>query len=488
MKFAKLEPNDIFGIYKILTPQDLLATSVEDNKLNAQKTQNYLMDALLPHDGSFVRASKVFEQVKSLLTVAVSDAISQKSSVDEEIVDYMISLESQFHACIREGYLDFKEPFFGEESSQYIDYWTREIARYDSEWTGSKRKGKFYGLFDLAWQLAGKDTNAPYPNIETSCFLVKNAYCTPARRSVDQIDFFMNSIPTSIASQLVPYLDVQFETQGVTLKGKNRVIRQPSIVRFLYGSGEVANSNDNLSITAADEQMLQIVDDQAVNTAAASPDAAAPDAQSNGKNFSGMEMFLMPQTLTNMDSLKANGSSKVTDSKAFLPFASLESLNISIMNAGAGAIARKKGTLKLKIHDKSRIAEMADFLRGPQGYGRSRAKIWTTYGWLMPRGLENNSYSNFINKYMMTTDCWMVMNTQFTFDHTGQCMLQLDMVTQSSNKLDSASMNADPTVTAKLKELEDIVAFIQKIKQAAGDMQTKAWATSTWRHPRSTRP
>lgn len=477
MKFRSIDPTaNLLDIYKILTPQDLLAASAEDVGVSAKNVQNILIDSLLPGDGSFVATKSVCEKIYGLLT-------QKKEDVDvESIKNILVQLDSQFQVASNEEGIKLLD-FFGAATGSPAaastaegakSYWADAAESYNKKYSQKGKGEPLEGLGSIVVDLAAKDTNAPYNGMTASVFNIKNPYCNPARRSVDQIDLFMNYIPTLQASQMVPFLDVQFEVEGVTKQGTNRVISQPSIVRFLYGSGEV--SERNFKISPADEAMLQIIDpvEQAQKINSAASDTAEPQ-QPSGKYYAGTEMFLMPQTLSNMDRLRANGTSKIVDSKPFLPFASLESLNITIQNAGAGAIARKKGTLKLKIHDKARVVEMADFLRGPQGYGRSRAKIWTTYGWLAPQGRgAADAYSNFINTNMMTTDCWMVMNTQYTFDQTGQCSLQLDMVTQSSNKLQGHSINADPKVAAKMKEFEDVVSFIQKIKQDAGDLKGDA--------------
>jgi hypothetical protein len=47
------------------------------------------------------------------------------------------------------------------------------------------------------------------------------------------------------------------------------------------------------------------------------------------------------------------------------------------------------------LHDKARISEFAEFIRGPSGY--SNLIIRTTYGWSSPKGREDDEYSKFIN-------------------------------------------------------------------------------------------
>jgi uncharacterized membrane protein YgcG len=475
MKFSSLDPTNLFELYKLLTPQDLAVASRVELGLSPEGIENAFINTLIPSDGSFVTSKTFIEKIKtSLAGVVVSGDSNDGTATISK--DSLRSLDEQYHMCTSDKSLDF----FDASKGGALNYWTSSVKDHDSKQPSSSGEQSFFGLRDIMPGLLESDKSAPNKDKTVSCFVVKNPYCSPTRKSVDQIDFFMNHIPTIHASQMVPYLDVQFEVEGTARKSSDKgdkysVLQQPSIIRFLYGSGVANEPGSSLQLSDGDDAMLQLLDnpvDLAATKNTAATDAKPPESTSAGRSFAGMEMFLMPQTLTNMETLKANGSTKVTDSKAFLPFASLESFNVQIMNAGAGAIARKKGSLKIKIHDKSRIVEMADFLRGPQGYGRSRAKIWTTYGWLSQRGAASeNAYSKFINDSMMTTDCWMVMNTQYAFDGTGQCSLTLDLLTQSTNKTYAASINSDPRVAAKLKELEDIVSFIQKIKTMAGDIK-----------------
>lgn len=162
--------------------------------------------------------------------------------------------------------------------------------------------------------------------------------------------------------------------------------------------------------------------------------------------MSGMEMFLAPQTLINMDTLNSSRS-RLMPVKPFLPFASITSFEVNVMNAGAGAMAHKTGKLQIRIHDKARLAEIAEFIKGPAGY--ATARIWTTYGWLCPRrdtpGSEDE-YAKLVNDKMYMDDCWAVRNTQFTIEPGGAAVLNLDLVSfgvtntrRSSIKLQDSS-------------------------------------------------
>jgi hypothetical protein len=259
-----------------------------------------------------------------------------------------------------------------------------------------------------------KAHRADLPKI--SVFPIRGPLITPAKRGAEKISFFLNYTPSIVTAQMVPFLDVKF----ITARTKKDSVSSPGIIRFLMGSGPIER------LSAADK--LIVLGDYT-------------ETASTGSSGYGMEMFLMPQTLTNMDALgpSSTGMTRLTNMKPFLPFASIEGFDVSIQNAGAGAFAHKKGTLKLKIHDKSRISEISEFIKGSDGF--SRVSITTAYGWSAPknRGTEDE-YSSFINDNMQTIDKWTVSNSQFSFDAGGQVAVNLELVSKSAAALQGASM------------------------------------------------
>jgi hypothetical protein len=268
---------------------------------------------------------------------------------------------------------------------------------------------------------------------------VSDPYTTPAVRGNRKIDLFLNHTPPMTANQMVPYLDVQFDF----MKESFDSLSTPSLTRFLMGSVQTK------SLTGID---------------AATVKSSDPDAGNKKVSKTGMELFLMPQTLTNMDGINETTGVRLVKPKPFVPFASIEGLDISIANAGALNYAHKKGTLKFKVHDKSRISEISEFIRGPSGF--ARAKVWTTYGWIAPmkRGPEDE-YCSFINDNMVVKDCWVVINTQFGIDVTGQVSFTLEVVSDTYKMLQELDVGSSSDGdSSKLKELQTIIQEITRIK------------------------
>ncbi len=273
-------------------------------------------------------------------------------------------------------------------------------------------------------------------NFVASVFVSRSPYITPAARGTDNVDFFLNYTPPVVASSMVPYLDVEFQMQGASLDSLNT----PSSLRFLIG-------------TKADSELSP--QDKVIR------DADLFKSQKSEENFglSGMEMFLMPQTLTNMDDLLPH-KGRLVRAKPFLPFASLQGFDVTIVNAGAGAFAHKKGTLKFVIHDKARISEIAEFIKGSSGF--NKAIIWTTYGWIAPMNrMQEDDYAKFINESMLIRECWSVVNSQFSFDGSGQVSMNLELVSRAAKALESLTVDE---VSDEIKDFHEVIKSIAEIK------------------------
>jgi hypothetical protein len=251
---------------------------------------------------------------------------------------------------------------------------------------------------------------------------------------------------------MVPYLDVEFQIRRSAAPAGKEYLDTPSSIRFLLGS----KSTSNLS---PGDQLLSKNQVYSVNEKESSSRVAV----------TGMEVFLMPQTLTNMNSLGEQDSSgaaaRLVRAKPFVPFASIEGFDINVQNAGAGSFAHKTASMKLKVHDKSRIGELSEFFRGEVGF--KQALIWTTYGWLAPQGRELDEYADFINKNMLVRECWQVINSQFSFDQSGQVSINLQLVSSAARVTESLTVCE---IDEEIKNFHRTVQWINELKKkAAGE-------------------
>ncbi|MGA0164706.1 MAG: hypothetical protein ACO3LE_10765, partial [Bdellovibrionota bacterium] len=278
------------------------------------------------------------------------------------------------------------------------------------------------------------------------------------RRNTNEVTTFLNYIPSYFASQMVPYFDVEFQAPFTDASSRRRpVVIRPSLFRFLEGTKDLSK----LSLTDADQALLQIVSTPKSND------------QKSTSIFSGMELFTSPQTMIAMDSLKADALAQVrlNDAQPFLPPASITGASISIMNAGAGSFSHKKGKLTLKVHDKARLAEFAEFFRGPVGY--RDIKVWLTYGWLAPRGRgEDDVYAKFINYNMLTKECFNIYNSSFSFEATGEVNVDLELVSAGMSSLDTLTIGEAPGVRGISQKINEAKAAIQAANKILGTSES----------------
>lgn len=280
-----------------------------------------------------------------------------------------------------------------------------------------------------------------------------------ARANVNEIEFFLNSMPPIFANQLMPYCDVEFQLP--TLKqlrigeGTSEIdptlVNRPSLYRFLVGSGIKLDS-----LTEADKSLAAFV----------TPKQEFNNSAKNTAAYVGTEFFTTPQTLTNMDSLKG-GPSRAGDVKPFLPPATITGVSISDKNVG-GTFTGRTASMTIKIHDKARLPEFSEFIRGPQGY--NDVTIWITYGLLAPRGRgDDDAYAKFINENMLTREGYIVTNSSFTFADDGSVDVTLSLHYKTRRRLDFATINStDDNLRSVLDKAKRIFAEIAKTQNSYG--------------------
>jgi hypothetical protein len=406
-------------IYSFTSPKDLLGAATGTSKSTDKQTLlNLLMDLLLNPHGRF----KAYEEIKKEINNRFTN-----DAVEKDLARGLLHAVST--AAINPN-IDFSDG----------DYWKKGPP-------GANKP------FDLRALLPDSNLDS----IPVSVFVSKSPYLNPGRRGTDAVEMFLNYIPSVMASRMVPYLEVEFQLASPPVATGKKLgllpfsvygTNTPSLLRFLVGSA--AEGDEDLPVTDGDLALRQV----------RSPIAGEKQGQQIA--YSGMEMFTAPQTLSPMDYLKSSNT-RLVDTKPFLPFASVEDFSVQIMNAGAGAMAHKKGSMKLKIHDKSRLAEISEFIKGPSGFGQ--AVIWTTYGWLAPRTTDSmDEYAKFINENMMVTECWQVANTQFSFDLSGQVSLTLEMVSKGVTTLQKTSIDKGSEVSKRQENLRLAMETIQRLR------------------------
>lgn len=237
----------------------------------------------------------------------------------------------------------------------------------------------------------------------------------PCMRDAHNVALFMNSVPSHIMSMAVPFLDVQFTFDRQ--KFTTNTPHAPSVLRFLYGDRT--------------HQPPQSKEDNVI----AGSLVRTKDLDSGNVAFQEstyIDVFCSPQTMVNMKNLgEASHYSEILDPTR--PFASLESLIVNT-SPTTGFGTYRKATLTFKLHDRSRLADIADLIR-PHDLGG--ATVWIEYGWSFPTNIDGKDkssglgYSDLINSMRSPRQAYGVSNCSVSTDAAGQCSISLELFTKA---------------------------------------------------------
>ncbi len=237
-------------------------------------------------------------------------------------------------------------------------------------------------------------------------------------RHMNHVTTFLTAMPTIELSRAVPFVDVNFQFRSdqdgsgaLTAEGRHRV---PSLIKFLEGAIKAEGAS----------QML----------------AKSYDKTEKGTNSKiseiDMGIFTAPQTLVNPDLRydAAGGSSNVIAAEIgdrFRPLASLSSIHIDVVASPSYTVAYKWMKMELILHDRTRLAEIANLIR-PAVYTNTSLVI--RYGWSHPDNSSTNAYAELINQ-MKVEERYAIKNASYSFDDVGQVKINLELSQLGENQL-----------------------------------------------------
>lgn len=274
---------------------------------------------------------------------------------------------------------------------------------------------------------------------------------TPQMRNTSKVEFWLNNIPSYVASRLTPYLDVKFQFERFAQETSDEGAHNTTfgLLKFLQGA--------NLTLEGANKAMFD------GNTYDADQGLDQYTSFHRYSKTAGMEVFLAPQTMVNPNE-QGYDDRFVEVIDKFRPLASLKSVEIGIQPL-IGFMTYKNGTLTFVLHDRSRMHEVADMIR-PQLF--KGTTLWITYGWR--HSIEqNNPYAQFVNQNMMMREAFMVVNSEFSFDNAGQVEIKLHIATHGARTAEAASViGTGSDVNKQLMRLQDISHRISYAQQRLG--------------------
>jgi len=261
-------------------------------------------------------------------------------------------------------------------------------------------------------------------------------------RDSSSVSIFTSLIPPVEMSRCVPYLNVKLSVDAPIFSQEAKpILDRPSILTYLYGNG---TSIDKSTISNLGYSLHFAKDEGDVFRAHAAS----------------MEIFTSPQTMAPApqspafagEGLGRENITSVLD--RFRPLMSLKSLSLSVVPT-RGFMSYKSGKLEIVLHDRSRLAEVAAFVR-PGVYQGTELDI--EYGWSHPEGNpERNAFGAFLNG-MRTREKYSVVNSSFAFDEVGQVNISLVIAMKGSKTLETIDISGLPSAPQKLDELLKNVA------------------------------
>ena len=273
-----------------------------------------------------------------------------------------------------------------------------------------------------------------------SIILVKMQDATLTNRFTSACSLLMGAIPSYEWSRAVPYLNVVLHTYRSPTNNENKV-SAISLGRFLLGEKTIdPDTTEGRFIEAAGYQ--------------------TEDGQS--RTTAGMELFVSPQTLVNAD-INSGGTLSTPAIDPFRPLISIKSFELSIISRKAGIEAYKSGKLNLLLHDRSRMADVADLLK-PDSYALS--DIMIEYGWSHPDGGagSSNVFGQMINASRVR-EKYGVSNMQLSFLEGGQVDISLDVWTKGLNDLTTSKIAETASVSDGTRVIEKLIDEISTYRE-----------------------
>jgi len=431
----KDDPRFLTDLMDLLSPRGVGTTAKSSPSLDNMPIDERVRVLLVDKTKTFDQIKKEVENYYTAKKTNQATPAEQDSDADLPNNFHGISTKDPFPICEKKGFKDSK-------------YWLQNAPKNLST-PSTLTKAIFGDIFD--------DTKCT-----VSIFVSTDPYLSPAAAATEDVELFLNYTPPIVANQMIPYLEVEFASNKAHNNDPSfNHLSTPSLLRFLLGSVPWFDAKSDgpgslaQGFSAADSALITVKQGE-----------TNAKGQATSEVISGMELFLSPQSLTNVETIKSS-KTRLMNVKPFIPFASINNFEVQILNAGAGAMAHKKGKLTLTVHDKSRISEMSEFFRGPAGY--ATLKVWTSYGWIAPRrpDSEIDSYAKFINETMHAEDCWQVMNTQFSFDQAGKVSITLDLVGFGVSQAKRTAITVAKGYQAFVNGFNDT---LEEIQEAAKDI------------------
>ena len=254
-----------------------------------------------------------------------------------------------------------------------------------------------------------------------------------ANRNSDLMNLFFNAIPPIEMSRCVPFINMYIMTpKAVSATEFNNVM----FMRFVKSGKEGTFAlDDNIGMSRSAPTGLGYFGDQVID-----------------KNIAGMDLFTSPQMMSNADIRKVSVTSgDFTMSgenilEPIAPFLTLESLSTNISSAGQALLQSKTASMKLVLHDRSRLKDISPLI-SPEQFGMT--KIFLEYGWSHPDGdiTSDNDFGRLLNS-LRDVGLYTVQSSNFNLGTTSAVNIDVTLAclggSNETKNISTACGNATP--------------------------------------------
>lgn len=263
----------------------------------------------------------------------------------------------------------------------------------------------------------------------------------------DLLTVWLNGIPTHEIAKATPFFSLEFNTPRAAVDNQNRLAAM-GLNKFIFGATETQSGSPFFITTKANQSEILSQNNRIESTIA------------------GMELFTSPVSLSPSQNLTTvEHSARILD--PLQPFLSIEDLAISVAPS-TGLMSFKRAVLTLRLHDRSRLADIAEFIR-PEYYGLNEITI--EYGWIHPDAelsgnVEGNPYADIINN-IRVKEKYGIVNSSYNFDNSGGVKISLDLAMRGSTEMFTE------TIASSQTSLQNIMEEIQLIRSTIDTIRAR---------------
>ena len=302
------------------------------------------------------------------------------------------------------------------------------------------------------------------PNL--SVVFSNNHRVTPTVRDINPAVIFLNAIPNVEMARSTPFLDVNLYISKPPKNEQTNQIQTLSLARMLLGAQKV---EDN---TALDSMINANTERRIATDPGSRENGYEPQAHERNWTVAGMELFTTPQTLVNADLQPDATLRSTTVIDKFRPFLTLNSVDIAVVPS-TGLMSYKSATMNLTLHDRSRLAEVADLVRADL-YGTNEIEM--EYGWVHPDGestvnsedsTRRNPYGDLING-MRAKEKYRVVNSSFSMNEVGEVNITLQLAMRGGTDFSIELIGSDSEgVGSVIRQIQELMETVSEYRARA---------------------